>query len=139
MTGLQDIGVVSLADELSDDSPAIRALFIELQAYLTQLQQTGETTTIDVRALLSQSECARLRERLGQGELSATLQAFGPSIIQETRIPGVWHVEHRNAEDQPIAELLMVTRCPEIMMTPEESLSDGQTLLADLLNGKEGL
>ncbi len=137
MSGLADIAIVT-ADALAGATPAIDALLTELIQHVERLKKTGESTSIDLRALLSQPEIEHLKATLGQGEIQASLQAFGPSSINETRVPGVWFVEHRNAEYQTIAELLMVTLCPDILFTPVENLSESRSLLAGLITNNEG-
>ena len=70
-----------------------------------------------------------LRQRLGRGEVSATLDAFGPTVIQETAIPGVWLTEHKDDEGRRLTLHLEVTRIPSILVTPEEDIADGLELL----------
>jgi hydrogenase-1 operon protein HyaF len=72
---------------------------------------------------------ALLQRALGEGEVRATIDAEGVSTIRETRIGGVWWVEHRNRDGELIAELLEVTRVPEILASaPDEIAAGGRAL-----------
>ena len=63
----------------------------------------------------------RLRESssevLGQGEVSATIDALGPTQVRETAIHGVWWVTHYNGDGTVIAEFIEVTICPRYCRT----------------------
>ena len=71
----------------------------------------------------------RLREILGGGEVSATLNVLGRSTVEETAIAGVWWVEHRNALGESLGKTLEITRMPEILFSQPE---DVRATLADL-------
>ena len=62
---------------------------------------------------------------LGEGEVQATLNAEGISKIHETRVPGVWWVEHRDQHGEVIAELIEVTRVPEILASAADEVAAG--------------
>ena len=57
--------------------------------------------------------------------MQATVDAEGVSIIRETGISGVWWVEHRNRLGELIAELLEVTRVPEILARAADEIAAG--------------
>jgi len=63
--------------------------------------------------------------QIGQGEVSATLEAFGPTLLQETALPGVWLVEHKDAEGRRLTLHLEISRVPSILVTPEADIVDG--------------
>jgi hydrogenase-1 operon protein HyaF len=72
-----------------------------------------------------------LQRALGEGEVLATLNAEGTSIIHETRVPGVWWVEHRDQAGELIAELIEVTRVPEILASASDEIAAGARALRE--------
>lgn len=128
MTGLQDIGVkVVPASEASGalTIPA-RAILHELAALLERLVDSGESGSIDLRSLpLGPGDHERLEAFLGQGEVSAVVEALGSTRVRETAVRGVWWVTHCNVDEEVVAELLEVTRCPAILETQPEDAREG--------------
>jgi hypothetical protein len=54
----------------------IRALLSEIAAFLEKLEETGETGMIDLNSLpFAPGEYEQLRQTLGQGEVSARIEA----------------------------------------------------------------
>jgi len=49
----------------------------------------------------------------------------------ETKVPGVWWVEHRDRHGELMAELIEVTRMPQILMTASEEIATGARLLRE--------
>lgn len=111
----------------------LRPLLIQVEQALTDLKASGNETIIDLSAMpFSEQDEADLRATLGQGEVSARVDAFGPTLAQETTIAGVWLVEHLDVEDKRLMLHIEVTRVPSILVTPEEDLADGLAALAAL-------
>lgn len=101
-------------------------LLHEVAAALRQLSETGAGTTIDLSAMpFSAQDEADLRANLGEGEVSAVVNAFGPTQVRETGLPGVWLVEHQDGDGRRLAMHLEVTRVPSILVTPNEDIVDG--------------
>ena len=75
-----------------------------------------------------------MRQTLGQGEVSARIEAIGPSEIIETRYPGVWWVTHYNVEGDIVADTIEITWLPEIIKSQPEDLLAGLELLRAQLN-----
>lgn len=119
-------------------TPAIQALLNELSERIQQLMLEDQPASIDLHALLGEMECQTLRNLLGKGEISATLSALGDSLIEETEVSGVWWIEHRNSTGDVISEFIEVTRCPAILMTPEEDLPVARDRLQELIAGTAG-
>jgi hydrogenase-1 operon protein HyaF len=69
------------------------------------------------------SDRGALQRALGSGEVQAMVHAAGLSKVQETQIAGVWWVEHRDAEGEVTAELLEVTRVPEILASAPDEIA----------------
>ena len=81
---------------------------------------------IDLYSLpFAPGEYELLRQTLGQGEVSARIEAIGASEIVETHYPGVWWVTHYNVEGNIVADILEVTAVPEIIKSQPEDVIDG--------------
>lgn len=101
-------------------------LLNEIRHALGRLLTDGESSSIDLRSLpLAPGEEQRIEEALGEGELSAELDALGTSIIRETSFPGVWLVTHRNADDEVIGRLVEITLVPELLKSQTEDVRAG--------------
>lgn len=113
----------------------IRALLAEIAARLEKLVSDGETGMIDLNSLpLAPGEYEQLRQTLGQGEVSARIEAIGPSEIIETRYPGVWWVTHYNVEGDIVADMIEIAHIPEILKSQPEDIRTGLELLRAQLN-----
>lgn len=122
---LKDIPIYAQTEEAYSVGN-IRALLSEIAAFLEKLEETGETGMIDLNSLpFAPGEYEQLRQTLGQGEVSARIEAIGPSEIIETRYPGVWWVTHYNVEGDIVADILEVTAVPEIIRSQPEDVIDG--------------
>jgi hydrogenase-1 operon protein HyaF len=112
----------------------IRALLAEIAARLEKLASNGETWMIDLNSLpFARGEYEQLRQTLGQGEVSARIEAIGPSEIIETRYPGVWWVTHYNVEGDIVADLIEIAWIPEIITSQPEDLNEGLARLKNRL------
>ena len=102
----------------------VAAILMELAGSLERLAESQIPAAIDLRSLpMSPQDRIELRRALGEGEDQATVTADGLSSIRETRISGVWWVEHRDARGELTAELLEVTRFPEILATASDEIA----------------
>jgi hydrogenase-1 operon protein HyaF len=108
----------------------LRPLLLQIGQAMRDLLECGSTTTIDLAAMpFSRQDEEDLRRHLGTGEVSATLNALGPTLIQETALPGVWLTEHKDADGRRLTLHLEVTRIPSILVASEEDIADGLKLL----------
>jgi HupH hydrogenase expression protein, C-terminal conserved region len=100
----------------------VAALLSELIGLLEVVAGGGPSATIDLRSLpMSPQDRVKLQSALGDGEVKATLDADGFSTLRETRVSGVWWIEHLDRHGELIAELLEVARVPPILESvPEE-------------------
>ncbi len=113
-------------------------LLHEVRHALERLLATGEETTIDLGGLpLAPGEFDRIAETLGQGEVSAVLEALGPSDIRETRYSGVWLVTHRNAAGELMGHYIEVTRMPAILLAQDADMRQGLDGLQQALAGQD--
>jgi len=131
---LKDIPIYVQAEE-SYSVGNIRALLAEIAARLEKLVNKGTSGSIDLNSLpFAPGEYEQLRQTLGQGEVSARIEAIGPSEITETRYPGVWWVTHYNVEGDIVADMIEITWLPEIIKSQPEDLLAGLELLRAQLN-----
>lgn len=108
------------------------ALLHEIAEMLEALYTEGLSQAIDVRSLpLAPGELERLREVLGTGEVEATIEAEGLSTVHETSIPGVWWIQHHDAGGAVVAELIDVSRIPEILLAADDDIGRGATILRE--------
>ena len=120
-----------------------RPVLAELAALAERLAVSGESGAIDLQALpLSPADLEWLRETLGRGEVSTTIEAAGPSSIEETGFAGVWWITHRNASGQIVAELIEVATVPEIVAATRDEAGASAARLAAIVgesvpSGKE--
>jgi HupH hydrogenase expression protein, C-terminal conserved region len=111
------------------------AILREISEMLERLAQYDESGAIDLRSLpFSLADYQRLRESLGSGEVEITLNVDGISRLRETGFAGVWWVEHRNAQDELVAELLEITHIPEIVVTERDEIAKSAGRLRDHLS-----
>ena len=134
---IEDIPVAD-ADSLASVGN-VQAILHEIEALLGGLVDTGVGGSIDLRALpLAPVEYAALEEWLGEGEVQATIEALGPTLVRETAVQGVWWVTHRNPDDQVTAELIEVSYLPEILRTDPRDALAGLDRLRVQLRAEEG-
>jgi hydrogenase-1 operon protein HyaF len=102
----------------------------EIRHGLQQLADGGEPTVIDLGAIpFGPGDEERLLELLGRGEVDATLNALGPTRAWETSIPGVWLVDHHNADDERIALHIEIAGIPDILRTQSQDLREAVAIL----------
>jgi hydrogenase-1 operon protein HyaF len=111
----------------------------EVRHALERLIATGEGTQIDLNAIpFGPGDEERLTTLLGTGEVSATIEALGPTRIQETAIPGVWLVDYRNAEGQRLALHIEIATIPGILAAQSEDLATAIATLDARLRPGQG-
>ncbi|HTV95534.1 MAG TPA: hydrogenase expression/formation C-terminal domain-containing protein [Steroidobacteraceae bacterium] len=112
----------------------VAALLAELASLLERLASTQLPAAIDLHSLpMSALDRAELERVLGEGEVRATIQAQGRSMVRETRISGVWWVEHRSARGELTAELLEVAQVPAILASAPDEIAAAAGALRDHL------
>jgi hydrogenase-1 operon protein HyaF len=101
-------------------------LLHEIRHGLARLLEGNEATTIDLRGIpMAPGEEERIINELGTGEVQARLSALGPSVIMETRFPGVWLVTHYNGNDEVIGKFIEVCDMPQILKAQTEDIREG--------------
>jgi hydrogenase-1 operon protein HyaF len=131
MSGLDSIPVVVEGDLGTDlRTQNLKPLMLQIEQALQDLLDAGSATVIDLAAMpFSSQDEEDLRQLLGQGEVSATLDVFGQTLIQETALPGVWLVEHKDGEERRLTLHLEINRVPSILVTPVEDIAEGLVAL----------
>lgn len=108
----------------------LRPVMLQIEQALGDLIRSGVGTVIDLAAMpFSEQDERGLRDRLGRGEVSATIDAFGPSLIEETAYAGVWLIEHKDAEGRRLTLHVEVARVPQLLQTPADDLPDALAAL----------
>jgi hydrogenase-1 operon protein HyaF len=108
----------------------LSAILSELATLLERLAASDETAMIDLRSLpMSAADRTLLQSALGDGEVHATLKAQGLSTARETGVAGVWWIEHRDAHDGLLAELLEVARFPQILASAPDEIRNAASAL----------
>ena len=141
MSGLNAIPIV-VAERDPDPAGWGNALPIlhEVRHCLRRLAETGETTVIDLHAMpFGPGDEARLLAILGRGEVDANVQVLGPSHVWETSFPGVWMVEHRNAENERLTLHIEISSVPEILRSQREDIVDAIARLDARLGPDAGI
>ncbi|MCW9013510.1 MAG: hydrogenase expression/formation protein [Gammaproteobacteria bacterium] len=123
MTRLQDIPVNTEITGLDAECNMVDAVLHELKQLLDAYLSSGETGVIDIKSMpLSATDYDSLKQRLGNGEISATASLAGDTEIYETALSGVWWVVHRNIDDRVLAEQLEVGRIPAILCAHDDDI-----------------
>ncbi len=106
----------------------------EVRHALKKLLDTGETSTIDIRAIpLAPGEEQTIIEALGQGEVHARLEALGPSEIVETKYSGIWLITHCNEAGSIISRTIEIAGIPGILKSQPEDMHHALEALAKKL------
>jgi len=141
MSSLDPIPV--MIESCADTTPAVDSqwhgnaepVLHQVRHALARLIANGETTKIDLKAMpFGPGDLDRLLALLGTGEVQATVDALGPTRIQETAIAGVWLVDYLNTEAQRLSLQLEIATVPEILCPQPQDLDDAIAALDDRLN-----
>jgi hydrogenase-1 operon protein HyaF len=132
MSKIHEIPIVVIAKpgiESTSDGPTnsiVLALLSEIEAKLDALVSQGEDSSIDLRWLIGMpNDIGRLREVLGEGEVSATINNIGITLIQETAVPCVWWVSHRDFDGGRLGEFVEITEVPGLLRSDRLSIQRG--------------
>ena len=126
------INAPSAEPGLTGNAPPLLRELVEL---VRRLLETGEPSAIDLSALpLSPADLDWLREKLGNGEISVTLQANGESTLNETACPGVWWVTHHNEQGAVTSQFIEVTFVPELVKAHPQDVAIGREYLELLIS-----
>lgn len=116
-----------------------RPLLTEIHAALETLLDTGQPTTIDLGAIpFAAGDERLLDEVLGLGEVRATIEALGQSVVQETSIPGIWRIDHFDPRGETLSRFVEITFVPEILKTQHADATAGLARLRAQLDALDG-
>jgi hydrogenase-1 operon protein HyaF len=119
-------GTAGLAGDALNTVPILH----EIRHALEKLAAADETTTIDLSSIpFGPGDKQRLFDVLGEGEVEATVDAMGATRVQETRFAGVWLVQYLSVSGEELATHIEVTRCPSLLVTPQQDLADAAQAL----------
>jgi hydrogenase-1 operon protein HyaF len=108
----------------------VAAILSELVTLLERLVNGEAPGAIDLRSLpMSPLDRAELQRVLGDGEVQATVNAQGLSKMRETGVSGVWWIEHFDQQGELIAELIEVSRVPQILSSASDEIAAGARAL----------
>jgi hydrogenase-1 operon protein HyaF len=114
---------------LADDG-LVDALLMEVADLLQNLISHQRPGSIDLLGLPLSAAClAALEQRLGQGEISASLSVSGKSEIRDTKFPGVWWTSHTDEAGGLVAMLIEVAEVPDILRTSRVDMEHGHQRL----------
>ena len=132
-------------DDTADaaDTPldgAVAAVLREVAAMLQRLaRDPAFDDAIDLMSLqLDDDARARLRRRLGRGEVDATLDLGGCTRIRETAYAGAWWVWRDDADERTQFEQIVVARVPALLRTHPEDVAAAARRLAVELDAAPG-
>jgi hydrogenase-1 operon protein HyaF len=108
-----------------------RAIVSEVVACATRFVDTGEVATIDLRFLKSMAaERETLAALLGKGEVTAAVDSLGRTEVQETSIPCVWWIRHRDSEGEIVGEFIEIADVPDLLVGDPEAVAQGLEALS---------
>jgi hypothetical protein len=118
----------------------VAAVLSELVGMLETVAGGGAPATIDLRSLpMSPQDRIELKSALGDGEVQSTLDADGLSTLRETRVSGVWWIEHRDRQGELIAELLEVARIPQILESALDEIATSARALRERISMRDAV
>ncbi len=136
MTSLGDIPVMLGGQAAITDFGNALPVLSEVRHALARLIETGDPTQIDLGAMpFGPGDEERLMALLGNGEVTATIDALGPTRIRETAFGGVWIVEYLNADEQRVALHLEIDEVPRMLRPQPGDLDDALSAMDARLAG----
>ena len=110
------------------------AVLAEVAARLAEVVAGASVPPIDLTAMpLTSEDRADLEQRLGRGEVFATVESAGRSQIWETQFSGVWFVRHFGENDRIASECIEFGAAPEILFSHRADMAAAARRLATAL------
>jgi hydrogenase-1 operon protein HyaF len=102
----------------------VTAILSQVVNLLDALARGNGSALIDLRSLpMSPQDRLDLQQVLGEGEVTATVEADGQTRIRETGIAGVWWVEHFGQHKALIAEMIEVALVPQLLASAVDEIA----------------
>lgn len=113
------MSVEAAAPCLSDKATGMAApVLTEVARMLAELAREGKAGAIDLRSIpMTDADRTQLEDRLGHGEVEATLDIGGITQVRETAYPGVWWIRHQGGDGTVSSEEIAVCPVPPILKT----------------------
>ena len=116
------------------------AVLAEIAENLAAAAASEATTRIELTAMpLTVADRADLEERLGRGEVVATIESAGRSDVWETQFSGVWFVRHYGENDRPASECIEIGAVPAILLSHRADMAAAATRLAAVLQPRDAV
>ena len=123
---LAPVGLDFRVEQVATRTGNVEPLLHQIRHALADLLNNEQESCIDLRSLpLTPGEERELLEILGQGEVSASLDTLGHSLIRETRFPGVWLCIHKNQAGEVMGKFIEISRIPYIVTAQPEDMCEG--------------
>ena len=114
------------------------AVLAEVAARLAEVVAGASVPPIELTAMpLTSEDRADLEQRLGRGEVFATVESAGRSEIWETQFSGVWFVRHFGENDRIASECIEFGAAPEILFSHRADMSAAARRLAAALQSAD--
>ena len=121
--------ISSVRDRYHDDN--LDSLLSDIKLALQHLLDTGEETIIDFTNYPCSEKCEQaLKNILGRGDVTASLNIFGCDSIMETGIHGVWWVYHLNDLGAILTKSLYIAYVPSILPAQRDDIEYGINVLS---------
>ena len=116
------------------------AVLAEIAESLAAAASSEASTRIELTAMpLTVADRADLEERLGRGEVVATIDSAGRSDVWETQFSGVWFVRHYGENDRPASECIEIGAVPAILLSHRADMAAAATRLAAVLQPRDAV
>lgn len=130
---LSDIGV--RVESLERPTGMARALLREIADHLQLLTEQGTENAIDLSSLpMNGADLDELRELLGRGEVEATVETIGTSVIYETGFTGVWWAVHNAQDGTKLTERIEISAAPEMIRSHPSDIRNAYDRLRNSLS-----
>lgn len=111
----------------------------EIKHGLDRLLEGGHATIIDLQRMPFYVHDERyLRDVLGEGEVSATINTLGKSTVRESGVAGVWWITHYDEAGFVLGKYIEVTIVPQVLRSQQQDIRRGLRKLSTSLETANG-
>lgn len=115
-------------DSAEEAARSEQAILAEIERLLARFLATGEPGAIDLRhesRRRAGADPARLIERLGSGEVTATIGGFGRVEVVETTYAGVWLLSYFDAAGELETRQIEIGAVPSLIAAQRDDARRG--------------
>ena len=135
MQKLEDISKKNATPRQTLQTGNALPVFWEIRHALALFLSAGKTSVIDLEAVpFGPGDKEQLLRWLGEGEVTAELNALGRSRVWESRFPGIWVIDHYNPQEERMTLQVEITDIPELLRSQHEDLEGSLERLDKALN-----